>query len=1205
MASAAGNQRVTVAVRIRPIVREGANMHAQEKFELPAAQRIGDTALRVELTRPGEPVKSSTFNFDYIFDQESTQLEVYEDCVVDMVDATLAGVNASLLAYGQTGSGKTFSVLGDVKPNPLENDLLTVNSGIFLRVLNDLMEYKLRRANQGWHVVIGLSCVEIYNENIRDLFGGNPNSPPPPIKAVMVGEDVILPNLITKEMTTLQAVFTEIQLAIARRASRATEANAASSRSHCLFFIDVLQQASTAPAPSLELIDPRKSNEKGGGGTAKRSMGSPVMSSNTPQYPAHEMPFQGTILHIPGQKEPVYTSKIILADLAGSERIARSGVSGAGLTEATSINSSLTALGNVVHSLHEGGYVSYRTSNLTRLLKPTFSHPSSRVLLLAQCAPTQLTFEETVSTLHFANKVKAMKVTTVTGTAAEKLQFDYLEVAKTCDAIGADLRIFALECEARPNTIRRTNPKHKGVFYDCLKGGAKERLAEMESNGTLKAVRHERDETAKRKAQEQAKFEANLRNEVELAKKKLVAEHKERMSDIQGEIGEEKHLRVNHSMEMLIRESSATKMSMELQESVARSKLMKVFYTTHKTVCTKEIERNAQRLQETSKSLVQTQAESTSPAVDCARLEIDKTYALAAWYHCTSKRFFASTIQQREYQMTWLKAVLGNKKLEYWQQKLWSLHSVNLERPFLPLSPPSPFLLRMNHLKSQRPTQAFQLYTNFEARDASLAGMNTALEYAISNLTDRGLAISTSLARKKTATRTLVVDCISLYQECLLYFWSTKNTTHNTVLSVIKTFFQKLAESVVKQNRIEFLFAAIPCVSVAETSLNDPSNDRWSENSKLLDLNNISSDGASDLAICAWGAMRDLAVNYTHSGSCVFLSTEDAFTAMMDHAKRDADDCSKRMLCSRDPRCLFAMKTHEVLPNLFDFIMLQPEKPEKQLEPCTWSGNESASFLTELYAISRALDRVALAEDKGNILDAVQNFLKLKDDDWPRKINDWLHTCNLSWKESLLLRARGELGLTSIKVPKRSLVFEHPNVGTFRMCNETKMGLVFSLSISETECFSLALPIRRAFEKYIGCPTKVFSERENFLDVLVMNARDDSGLTESSVLEEKEWHEIENNSNSKMKPVAVAIKMLHHGKILNNDEVEQRLLKWIEMYPRAGKETGAKSEDDQMWLEFQCALLHVFLASEVCDVSALQTFHLLGMYQTTSPLDEL
>ena len=62
------------------------------------------------------------------------------------------------------------------------------------------------------HVVVGLSCVEIYNDLIRDLFGRSPNSDVPPLRAVMIGDDVHLPSLIVKEVTSLQAVFGEIQL---------------------------------------------------------------------------------------------------------------------------------------------------------------------------------------------------------------------------------------------------------------------------------------------------------------------------------------------------------------------------------------------------------------------------------------------------------------------------------------------------------------------------------------------------------------------------------------------------------------------------------------------------------------------------------------------------------------------------------------------------------------------------------------------------------------------------------------------------------------------------------------------------------------------------------------------------------------------------------------------------------------------------------
>nr|CCC93238.1 unnamed protein product [Trypanosoma congolense IL3000] len=144
-----------------------------------------------------------------------------------------------------------------------------------------------------------------------------------------------------------------------------------------------------------------------------------------------EPPFDGVVYRIQGQKKPVYGSKILLADFAGNEKISRSGVTGEGLAEATAINSSLTALWNVVHSLYQGGYVSYRTSNLTRLLKPTLSQSNSRVLLLSRVSPTRLTFDETIGTLHFASKVKAMKVITTSGMEADKLQFEHVDAGQT------------------------------------------------------------------------------------------------------------------------------------------------------------------------------------------------------------------------------------------------------------------------------------------------------------------------------------------------------------------------------------------------------------------------------------------------------------------------------------------------------------------------------------------------------------------------------------------------------------------------------------------------------------------------------------------------------------------------------------------------------------------------------------------------------
>jgi hypothetical protein len=710
-----GTKRVAVAVRVRPVLRNGvSHAHAQERFELDAVTRLSDTMLRVEQKKQDEACRSSTFTFDHIFDQESTQLEVYEEAVVDLVDAALCGNNATILAYGQTGSGKTHTVLGDVKPNPLENDLLTHNSGLFLRVLSDLMEYKKRRSKD-LHVIVGLSCVEIYNESIRDLLGGGPNEPPKPLRAVMVGDDVILPNLIVKEVTSLQAVFHEIQLAISRRQSRATESNASSSRSHCLFLIDILQQSSAAPPPTLAALDSVKSKYSdpnstspaqspstpmppGEAGTKSSKRGAASVSpqpqaaggdiSSRPTTPttcgspatlleAYDASnYPGTLIRLPGQPHPIFASKILLADLAGSEKIKNSGVSGDGFTEATSINSSLTALGNVVHSLYEGSsFVSYRTSNLTRLLKPTFSQPTSRVLLLAQCSPTQLTFEETVNTFHFANKVKAMKVVTTTGAESEKLQFEVLEAEKTQDALLADLKIFSCEHEILLALLRRKalSLRASKLAYDSKNFRKpykdKERRLFLEANGVLQIAEAEKQAVqSKRKHDEEQR---RVQHDELIAKEaqKSVEEYRSSVNELRAALAAELRGKLDVEFSLVHAEASFMSQTIVLEEDSARSALLSEFFSglTGKIAdAVKGGDLTIDRLQGELNSLRAVQApphSPTSPGHDAMEAD-DVEYANACWAHCSAKRFFVSLMHLRDLQARSLTAKLGSAELE-------------------------------------------------------------------------------------------------------------------------------------------------------------------------------------------------------------------------------------------------------------------------------------------------------------------------------------------------------------------------------------------------------------------------------------------------------------------------------------------------------------------------------------------------------------
>ena len=106
----------------------------------------------------------------------------------------------------------------------------------------------------------------------------------------------------------------------------------------------------------------------------------------------------------------VITSKLCLADLAGSEKVKRSGAEGSKLEEAASINQSLSTLGHCIMTLSKGkaGHVPYRDSKLTFILKDSLGGNSKTALIVA-CSPHYTCFEETVSTMQFAQRAKSIQ----------------------------------------------------------------------------------------------------------------------------------------------------------------------------------------------------------------------------------------------------------------------------------------------------------------------------------------------------------------------------------------------------------------------------------------------------------------------------------------------------------------------------------------------------------------------------------------------------------------------------------------------------------------------------------------------------------------------------------------------------------------------------------------------------------------------------
>lgn len=108
-------------------------------------------------------------------------------------------------------------------------------------------------------------------------------------------------------------------------------------------------------------------------------------------------------------KDMLRVGKLNLVDLAGSERAKKTGAKDQVLKEGIKINLSLTALGNVISALSEGGrHIPYRDSKLTRLLQDSLGG-SAKTMMVAAISPADYNYEETLSTLRYANRAKNIK----------------------------------------------------------------------------------------------------------------------------------------------------------------------------------------------------------------------------------------------------------------------------------------------------------------------------------------------------------------------------------------------------------------------------------------------------------------------------------------------------------------------------------------------------------------------------------------------------------------------------------------------------------------------------------------------------------------------------------------------------------------------------------------------------------------------------
>ncbi|XP_033005943.1 kinesin-like protein KIF1A isoform X19 [Lacerta agilis] len=354
---------VKVAVRVRPF-----NSREMGKDSKCIIQMTGNTTTIINPKQPKETPKS--FNFDYSYWSHTTpedinyasQKQVYRDIGEEMLQHAFEGYNVCIFAYGQTGAGKSYTMMGRQEKD---------QQGIIPQLCEDLFSRINDTTNDNMSYSVEVSYMEIYCERVRDLLNpknkGNLRVREHPLLGPYV-ED--LSKLAVTSYNDIQDLMDSGNKA---RTVAATNMNETSSRSHAVFNIIFTQKRHDAETDIT--------TEK--------------------------------------------VSKISLVDLAGSERADSTGAKGTRLKEGANINKSLTTLGKVISALAEmdsgpnknkkkkkTDFIPYRDSVLTWLLRENLGG-NSRTAMVAALSPADINYDETLSTLRYADRAKQIRCNAV------------------------------------------------------------------------------------------------------------------------------------------------------------------------------------------------------------------------------------------------------------------------------------------------------------------------------------------------------------------------------------------------------------------------------------------------------------------------------------------------------------------------------------------------------------------------------------------------------------------------------------------------------------------------------------------------------------------------------------------------------------------------------------------------------------------------
>ena len=345
-----GLSKIMVAVRLRPMWKK-----EKEKGEISIVKILDRNV--VILMDPADVMaeekvlgkhrtKEKQYAFDFAFEENAPQLELFKHTTKFLCEGVLNGFNSTVFAYGQTGAGKTYTMLGDEQ-----------NPGIMFNTMKEVFKH-MKRHQIDREYTIRVSFLEIYNENIKDLImisNDVLDLREDPIKGVQVA------GLSEIEVHTPDEIFELLVYGNKNRTQEATGANETSSRSHAV----------------LQIICEYK--EKDAGVKAEIKVG------------------KLSLIDLAGSERAAKTGNRGLRMIEGAN------INKSLLALGNCIN-----MLHENNSKGQTNYIPFRDSKLTRLLKDSLGG-NCRTVMIANIAPSSSNYEDTHNTLKYANRAKNIK----------------------------------------------------------------------------------------------------------------------------------------------------------------------------------------------------------------------------------------------------------------------------------------------------------------------------------------------------------------------------------------------------------------------------------------------------------------------------------------------------------------------------------------------------------------------------------------------------------------------------------------------------------------------------------------------------------------------------------------------------------------------------------------------------------------------------